>query len=147
MTFPRPTLYREPMMSLGHIFDTTAQDVRSEVTPVALAYGQAVAFKNGVLAVANKTDVLYGIARANELLKGAFEFESEAQVDGSYRVGEVVPVLTKGTIVVATAGAVKKGQKAILADGGKFAATDGVGAVVGTFMSDGTDKAAVAINL
>jgi hypothetical protein len=148
MTFPLPTLYRDPMLSLGHIYDTTQQDVRSEVTPVALNYGQAVAWVNGKIAVAGATDKLYGIVRANEVLKNTFAFEGEAEQAGSYEIGEVVPIMVHGTMVVATTGPVSKGQTAILAANGLFAAaTDTTTVGIGTFMSDGTDSAAVSINL
>ena len=148
MTFPQSTLYRDEMLALGHIYDTTQVEVRSEVTPVALSYGQAVAFVNGELAVAGATDKLFGIVRANEVLKKAFAFDDEPEEGGSYEVNDVVPVVTRGTIVVATTGPVQKGQTAILAANGQFAAaTDATAVGVGTFMSDGTDSAALSINL
>lgn len=148
MGFPQSTLYRDEMLGLGHVYDTTSQEVLSEITSVPLEYGQAVTMSKGKLAVAGAADKLYGVVRANEVLKNKFASEGEAEEAGSYLAGEVVPVLVSGTIVVATAGSVKKGQTAVLAADGLFAGTDDAKvAGVGTFVSDGTDLAALHVHL
>ena len=148
MTFPLPTLHRDQELGLGHIYDTTQQETFSEITAIGLSYGQAVAMTDGKLAVAGATDKLYGIVRANEVLKNAFAFEGEAEEAGSYHAGEVVPIVRCGTIIVPVTGAVEKGQTAVLAAGGLFAAAkDATAAGVGVFMSDGTDQAALHIDL
>lgn len=152
MSVPQGTLYREPNLGLGHIADTSIQQVFTEPAAEEIQYGAPLAYTTDGEAVktAGTADKVIGIARAFEGKMNDFGGFGTEQAGGTFQKDEAVSVLTTGSIVVAVSADVEKGQAAVVDADGKFkAAGTEATTTVGVFRTAGTagKTAVLHINL
>ncbi|TYC49904.1 hypothetical protein ESZ50_04750 [Weissella muntiaci] len=128
--------YMDGKISVGHVADTSLQQVRTEPAGEVIPYGAPLTLVDGVVKVAKPGDSFIGIARAFEGLIDTFETKV-----GAFNEKEPVSVLYAGSIGVVVAEAITSGAKAIIAADGKFKAAVAETEqkdIVGTFWTDGS---------
>lgn len=126
--------YMDGKIGVGHVADTSLQQVRSEPAGETIPYGAPLTFVDGVVKVAKPGDSVIGIARAFEGLIDDF-----ATKVGAFNEKEPVSIMYAGSIAVLVSEAVTNGSKAIVAADGKFkmATTETAQKdIVGTFWTD-----------
>ncbi|CAJ1226650.1 hypothetical protein [Lactiplantibacillus xiangfangensis] len=146
---PRPSMYMDSNLGIGKIASIQNTEVDSGVASAAITPGSAVEMTDGTVAPVN-TGKLYGIAVAKDYVDDL----NAAVHAGSYAVGQMVPVLRKGTIVVGITADVSNGAQAAV-DGttGSFKPAGADDAVVGTFkntvkfVAEASATAVLQINL
>lgn len=160
MPVPQGKMYLDTNLGLGHIADTSIQQVFTEPASETIIFGAPLAYTDDQQAVkvAGATDKVIGIARALEGLKDDFGGFGMVETAGHFLKDEPVSVLTTGSIVVAVSTDVEKGQQAVVSTDGTFAvytadtdepSTEATGTPVGVFRTSGVagNTAVLHVNL
>lgn len=146
---PRPSMYMDPNLGIGKIASFQNTETDSGVASAVIAPGAAVEMTDGTVATLS-AGKLYGVAVAKDYVDDL----NAAVHANNYAVGQMVPVLRKGSIVVGITGDVTNGAPAAV-DGttGSFKLAGADDAAVGTFkntvkfVADTSATAVLQINL
>jgi len=130
---PRPQMYMDPSIGLGKIADIRRTEVDSAVAAGVITAGGAVQMSNGAVTTVSDGK-FYGVAVAKDYVDDLDAFPQTSK----YKAKQMVPVLRKGTIIVAITSDVAEGQPAAV-DGttGNFKPAGDTDTVVGTFKTAG----------
>lgn len=134
MTIPTGSMYMPESLGAGKI--ATLQDVtaNTEVAGENLAYGQAVALKDGK-AVPATTAPIYGVAIKRGYMNADRFNGDDTEKTDTWLAGEAVGVLREGTIAVPVSADVNKGDGATIDANGQFKPATGSDILVGIFQS------------